>query len=162
MSTNAELVARVKELEEKFSELSRAFEALRKLKRGEPGRDGLDGRDGRDGKSASAREIASAFVNMMPRAAAPQISVETPVVVHAAQPEAAHVFVNLAAPENHVHLSHAPHDERQLEVVEELAGVARELRDSIRMPVRPVYDKAGKLIGGERVPSLQTTERKTS
>jgi len=160
MSGSDNTAARLEALEQKFSEMSLEFEKLRALKRGEPGRDGLDGRDGRDGKSASARDIASAFVNLMPRSAPPAIHVETPVVVHGAQPEAPHVFVNLSAPENHVHLSHAPHDARQLEVVEELAGVTRELRETMQMPVKPVYDKAGKLIGGERVKSLQTSERK--
>lgn len=138
------LLGRIEALEQEV----RALRAMKQGPRGEAGRDGKDGRDGRDGKSINPARlfsmIRSAF-SEMPRQsihveAAPQAIVVQPseVVLEARLPD-----MPVAPPtpiENHVHVPNST----------EFVDAIERLHETMRRPMRPIYDDEGRLVGGER------------
>lgn len=130
----AELEAQVRSLQQQLAD---ALESVR----GEPGR---DGRDGKDGRSPSAKEVAMAYAGLVQK---------TPPAISAAP--APNIVVQVAPP--HVHLD-LNADVVRFDGATELRESIAALTSTMRMPVRPVYDKQGKMLGGQRVPSLTEEE----
>lgn len=166
MSETEKLRKLVEGMELRLAALEETVATMKALAKGDPGLDGKDGRDGRDGATPSARAIASAFLNMMPKADSRPISIEPAVVVHQPALEVAppNVFVSIGGAESHVHIDGVKDlGSINMPGMADLAKAARELRETMELPVRPIYDSNGKLVGSKRskepIPVTHATEK---
>lgn len=137
---------RIEALETRVAELEQTIRDLKALAKGDPGRDGKDGRDGRDGKSLQPRQIVAMLRDIVPTHSASSVIVQpaTPQIVVQASEVSLEATLQAPVVENHVHV----------DGVREMVVATKELNHTMRMPMRPVTDKAGKMIGSERVEKL--------